>query len=225
MTNPARLVEESDLKKVFRTEVGLGTQATRAQIIETLLKRNYLERSGKNLKATSKSVELINRLKQLPSTKVLTSVSQTAKLEILLQEMAEGESNGADVVESINNYVINATKEWAGIESLPKVNQDTKFGKFQKTKLQLGKCPKCEGEIKDFPKSYSCSRWKEGCGFTIWKFVAKKKLSESQVKSLIQNGKTSLIKGFKSKAGKSFDATLILNKEGKVEFQFESRPN
>ena len=225
MTNPARLVEESDLKKVFRTEIGLGTQATRAQIIETLLKRNYLERSGKNLMATTKGVELINRLKQLPSTKILTSVSQTAKLEILLQEMAEGVSNGADVVESIKNYVIDATKEWSEIESLPKVNRESKFSKFQKSKLQLGKCPKCEGEIVDFPKSYSCSRWKEGCGFTIWKYVAKKKLSESQVKSLVQNGKTSLIKGFKSKAGKNFDATLVLNKDGKVEFQFESRSN
>jgi DNA topoisomerase-3 len=203
----------------------LGTQATRAQIIETLLKRNYLERSGKNLMATTKGVELINRLKQLPSTKILTSVSQTAKLEILLQEMAEGVSNGADVVESIKNYVIDATKEWSEIESLPKVNRESKFSKFQKSKLQLGKCPKCEGEIVDFPKSYSCSRWKEGCGFTIWKYVAKKKLSESQVKSLVQNGKTSLIKGFKSKAGKNFDATLVLNKDGKVEFQFESRSN
>jgi DNA topoisomerase-3 len=225
MTNPARLVEESDLKKVFRTEIGLGTQATRAQIIETLLKRSYIERNGKNLKATSKGVELINRLKQLPSTKLLTSVSQTAKLEILLQEMADGESNGADVVGSIENYVINATKEWTGIESLPKVAREGKFSKFQKSRLQLGKCPKCEGEIIDFPKSFSCSRWKEGCGFTIWKYVAKKKLSESQVKSLVQNGKTSIIKGFKSKAGKNFDATLILNKEGKVEFQFEVKSN
>jgi DNA topoisomerase-3 len=223
MTNPARLVEENDLKKIFRTEIGLGTQATRAQIIETLLKRNYIERYGKNIKATQKGVELIKQLNQLPSTKVLTSVSQTAKLEILLQEMAEGQSSGTSLIDQINKYVVDATKEWTGIESLPRSNRDSKFEKFKKSKVQLGKCPRCVGEIVDFPKSYSCSRWKEGCGFTIWKYVAKKKLSESHVKSLIQNGKTNLIKGFKSKSGKNFDAKLILNPEGKVEFQFEEK--
>jgi len=87
----------------------------------------------------------------------------------------------------------------------------------------LGPCPVCQAEVRDFPKSYSCSRWKEGCGFTIWKIVAKKKLSETQVKILMTAKKTDLIKGFKSKAGKPFEAYLLLNQEGKVEFEFRPR--
>jgi hypothetical protein len=67
MTNPARLVDEEKLKKIFRTEVGLGTQATRANIIETLIKRGYVKRSGKNLIAVDKGINktLRNRMRNM----------------------------------------------------------------------------------------------------------------------------------------------------------------
>lgn len=230
MTNPAKLVVEADLKKIFRTEVGLGTQATRAQIIETLLKRSYVDRNGKNLIATDKGVLLVDRLSDMPSTKELTSVSQTAKLEQSLQSMAEGETDDSEFLDNVNDFINSATNEWKkteGIErdkSKPKSYGGKTFGpKVQAQVSNLGPCPICGAEIKDFPKSYSCSRWKEGCGFTIWKVVAKKKLSESQVKKLMTEKKTDLIKGFKSKAGKPFEAYLIMNKEGKVEFEFLPR--
>jgi len=240
MTNPSRLVEEQELKKIFRTEIGLGTQATRAQIIETLLKRNYIDRQGKNLLATAKGIELVDRLAAMPVTKTLTDVSQTAKLELRLQSMAEGEEDDLDFMDAIVKYVENATSEWKGVvvpegQKREKVYTG-KYARFNKKKdesstesgiatpkLDLGPCPLCQAEIKDFPKSYSCSRWKEGCGFTIWKIVARKKLSAPTIKSLIVNKKTGVIKGFKSKAGKSFEACLLLNKEGKVEFEFTQR--
>jgi DNA topoisomerase-3 len=238
MTNPARLVVEQDLKKIFRTEIGLGTQATRAQIIETLLKRNYIERGGKNLIATNKGIELVDRLNELPTTKALTNVSQTAKLELVLHNMAEGEEDDLDFIENIEKYVTSATAEWKEIvvpegQKREKVYAG-KFAKFNKpkdgeattasaVKTDLGPCPLCQAEIKDFPKSFSCSRWKEGCGFTIWKIVAQKKLTEPIIKTLITKKKTALLKGFKSKAGKSFEAYLLLNKEGKVEFEFIPR--
>jgi DNA topoisomerase-3 len=240
MTNPARLVSEVDLKKIFRSEIGLGTQATRAQIIETLLKRSYVDRTGKNLLATDKGMELIVKLRALPSTKALTSVSQTAKLELKLQSMAEGEVDDFQFLDSINKYVESATTEWKSIlvpesEKKPRVYTG-KFAKYNKKPdgtaattspatptINLGPCPICQAEIKDFPKSYSCSRWKEGCGFTIWKVVAMKKLSESVVKTLMVKKKTDLLKGFKSKAGKPFEAYLLLTNEGKVEFEFLPR--
>ena len=230
MTNPAKLVDEADLKKIFRTEIGLGTQATRAQIIETLLKRFYIARSGKNLIAKEKGVLLVDRLNDMPSTKELTSVSQTAKLEQSLQSMAEGETDDVNFMDNINDFINSATNEWKatdGIErdkSKPKSYGGKTYGpKVQAQVSNLGPCPVCAAEIKDFPKSYSCSKWKDGCGFTIWKIVAKKKLSESQVKKLMSDKKTDLIKGFKSKAGKPFEAYLTMNKEGKVEFEFLPR--
>lgn len=223
MTNPARLVAESDLKKIFRSEIGLGTQATRAQIIETLLKRNYVERSGKNLKATDKGIQLVDRLSSMPSTSALTCVSQTAKLELKLQSMAEGENDDLDFLDGIHKYVESATSEWKSIETIAGEKKEKIYTDRPSVAANLGPCPVCQAEVKDFPKSYSCSRWKEGCGFTIWKIVAKKKLSESIVKILMTSKKTDLLKGFKSKAGKSFEAYLLLNKEGKVEFEFKPR--
>ncbi|MBC7540711.1 MAG: DNA topoisomerase III [Bacteriovorax sp.] len=237
MTNPARLVSESDLKKIFRSEIGLGTQATRAQIIETLLKRIYIERSGKSLLATDKGVQLVDQLSLMPSTSELTSVSQTAKLELKLQAMAEGENDDAEFLDSINKYVESATSEWKSIETVAGEKKEKSYTAkntlYNKTssgienertpKISLGPCPLCKSEVKDFPKSFSCERWREGCGFTIWKIVANKKLSESQVKTLMIAKKTDLIKGFKSKAGKPFEAYLLLNPEGKVEFEFKPR--
>lgn len=230
MTNPARLVSESDLKKIFRTEVGLGTQATRAQIIETLLKRNYIERVSKNIKATDKGLLLVDRLNDMPTTKSLTSVSQTAKLELALSSMAEGETDDLDFLEQVNSFILSATQEWkesAGIErdkSTPKSYGGKTYGtKTQSKSADIGNCPLCQSEIKDFPKSYSCSRWKEGCGFTIWKIVAKKKLSDTSIKELMTKKKTGLIKGFKSKTGKPFEAYLLMNNEGRVEFEFLPR--
>lgn len=231
MTNPARLVDEADLKKIFRTEIGLGTQATRAQIIETLLKRSYINRTGKNLIATDKGSLLVERLNDMPRTRELTSVSQTAKLELSLQGMAEGETDDTDFLDNIHDFINSATNEWkatAGVERSASSADKSYGGKVYRPKVaaavsNLGACPICGAEIKDFPKSYSCSRWKEGCGFTIWKVVAKKKLTEGQVKKLMTEKKTDIIKGFKSKAGKPFEAYLIMNKEGKVEFEFLPR--
>ena len=230
MTNPAKLVTEADLKKIFRTEIGLGTQATRAQIIETLLKRDYVIRSGKNLNATDKGVLLVDRLSDMPTTKDLTSVSQTAKLEQSLQSMAEGETDDLAFMDNITDFINSATNEWKATEAIsgdrakPKSYGGKTYGpKVEAQASNLGPCPICGAEIKDFPKSYSCSRWKEGCAFTIWKEVAKKKLSETQVKKLMKDKKTDVIKGFKSKAGKPFDAILVMNKDGKVEFEFLPR--
>ncbi len=240
MTNPARLVSEVDLKKIFRSEIGLGTQATRAQIIETLLKRNYIERSGKSLIACDKGVHLVDRLSSMPSTSALTSVSQTAKLELRLQSMAEGEEDDLDFLDQIEKYIQSATHEWksiVGLEGEKKTKAyNGQYDKFTKKgegveastkslapKVNLGLCPLCQATIQDYPKSFSCSRWREGCGFTIWKVMAKKKLSETHIKLLMSQKKTDLIKGFKSKSGKSFEAYLLLNQEGRVEFEFKSK--
>lgn len=216
MTNPARLVSENDLKKIFRTEVGLGTQATRAQIIETLLKRNYVERIEKNLKPTKKGIFLIGHLNKMPKTRELTSVSQTAKLEQSLQNMAQGEEDDGFFLSNVYEFIKMATAEWKGLAEIKKI--ETPPGKeAQKT---FGKCPICQAEVRDYPKSYSCTRWRDGCAFTIWKTVANKKLTDSHIKKLMADKKTNLIKGFKSKSGKPFHAYLIINKDGKVEFEF-----
>ncbi len=83
----------------------------------------------------------------------------------------------------------------------------------------LGNCPLCGAEVQEQPKSYSCSGWKAGCKFAIWKTIAGKKISISMARTLLTKGQTSRLKGFKSKAGKAFDARLKLV-DGKVQFDF-----
>ena len=91
----------------------------------------------------------------------------------------------------------------------------------------LGKCPLCGGEIIDKGKAYGCSNYKSNnCNFTIWKQVAGKTLKDADIKALLENGKTSLLRGFKSKSGKSFDAMLKLDENspnGALSFEFPER--
>mgnify|MGYP004535977637 FL=1 len=80
------------------------------------------------------------------------------------------------------------------------------------------KCPVCGKPVVKFVKGYKCSD--DSCGFIVWDKVANKKISDKQLQDLITKGQTSEIKGFKSKAGKDFNATLVLDSLGKVKFQF-----
>jgi len=81
-------------------------------------------------------------------------------------------------------------------------------------------CPVCgQGSIIDGKKGYGCSRWKDGCKFIIWKKIAGKTIPKGQVEKLLKTGKSDKIKGFKSKAGKPFDAVLKIE-GGQVKFDF-----
>lgn len=92
---------------------------------------------------------------------------------------------------------------------------------FRTERPSIGICPKCGKAVREYPKSWSCESGKEGCGFTIWKTIASKKLTVTQATKLLENGKTGIIKGFKSKTGKSFDASLFLQDDFTVGFSFE----
>jgi DNA topoisomerase-3 len=72
----------------------------------------------------------------------------------------------------------------------------------------------------EYPRSYGCSGYREGCKFAIWKEIAKKKITAKQASDLLVKGKTGELKGFKSKAGKDFQAILVLGADGKVGFDF-----
>jgi len=86
----------------------------------------------------------------------------------------------------------------------------------------IGTCPLCHGVVVESPRAYGCGNWRSGCTFVIWKTVAKKKISASMAKTLLEKGETKVLKGFTSRAGKSFDARLkLLNGEVKFDFSGE----
>ncbi|MBF0411080.1 MAG: hypothetical protein HQK70_00035 [Desulfamplus sp.] len=110
MTNPGRYVEEEEIKRVYRGDVGIGTQATRAQIIETLINRKYIERSGKKLIAVEKGVFLVNMLRKCPITSILTLPEETARWEMSLNSIALGESSGINSGQEGNGSFLNRIK-------------------------------------------------------------------------------------------------------------------
>jgi DNA topoisomerase III len=85
----------------------------------------------------------------------------------------------------------------------------------------LGRCPRCGSDVIEQEKSFGCSGWRSGCKFAIWKTIAGKRISARTAQALLRRGRSQVLKGFKSKSGRAFDARLKLD-QGEVRFDFES---
>lgn len=196
--------EDSDVEKK-----GLGTPATRAAIIEGLVKREYIERKKKQLIATDKGVNLI---KVVPDE--VKSPKMTANWETDLQSIEKGMYSPDSFMGQIENYVKQLCSNYASSAENPA---------FAKKVNEIGVCPKCGKNVLETAKAYSCCGGRNGCGFIIWKTIASKNISVAQAKKLIEKKKTDLIKGFKSKAGKEFNAYIVLKEDFTTGFEFESK--
>lgn len=209
MENAGRLVEDKEKAETLKESGGIGTPATRAAIIERLIKVGYLERQKKTLVATEKGVALINLVPEQ-----VKSVELTASWEEGLKQIEEGQSDASLWLDGIKNFtgkVVQMAKE-------QEVSHEMK-----QERQSIGKCPQCGCDVIEGKKGYGCSGYKDGCKFVIWKEIASKKITLKQVQDLLEKGKTGVIKGFKSKANKKFEAILKLNEENKVEFEFPNK--
>nr|WP_109206281.1 type IA DNA topoisomerase [Moorella sp. Hama-1] len=209
MENAGRLVEDKEMADTLKAAGGIGTPATRAAIIERLIKVGYLQREKKNLLPTEKGETLIGLVPE-----EVKSVELTARWEEGLKEIEEGRRDCKEWLEGIKNFTMEVVQMAREQEAAPAAEPGREA---------LGQCPLCGREVMEYPKSYGCSGYKEGCKFAIWKEIAGKKITAGQAKELLQKGKTGVIKGFKSKAGKKFDAALALGEEGRVGFEFAGR--
>lgn len=197
--------EDSDVEKK-----GLGTPATRASIIEGLVKRGYLERKKKQLNATEKGINLID---VVPDE--VKSAKMTADWESELQNIEKGSSSSSNFMNNIECYVKDICTKYGSRA------ENKAFTAPEKEVLDA--CPKCGKEVLETAKAYSCCGGKDGCGFIIWKTIAGKNISAAQAKKLVIKKKSDLIKGFKSKTGKVFDAYLVLKDDFSVGFEFQNK--
>lgn len=94
---------------------------------------------------------------------------------------------------------------------------------FTTEKECIAVCPKCGKGVIEYPKSFSCERGKNGYGFVIWKTIAGKTLTTAQAVKLLTKGKTSVVKSFRGKTGKLFDACLVLKEDNTIGFEFPKR--
>ena len=197
--------EDSDVEKK-----GLGTPATRASIIEGLVKRGYLERKKKQLNATEKGINLID---VVPDE--VKSAKMTADWESELQNIEKGNSSASDFMQNIERFTSDICTRYCSIA------ENKAFRPAGKE--PIGTCPKCGKDVLTTVKAYSCCGGKDGCGFIIWKSIAGKTLSAAQAKKLVIKKKSDLIKGFKGKTGKVFDAYLVLKNDFSVGFEFQNK--
>ncbi|MBF0468200.1 MAG: topoisomerase C-terminal repeat-containing protein [Desulfamplus sp.] len=224
MTNPGRYVEEEEIKKLYRGDVGIGTQATRAQIIETLIKRQYIERSGKKLMPTEKGVFLVDMLRKCPATSVLTSPEETARWEMSLNRIALGESIGNSPGETTDRTFLAGIKNFVAraVNELKLARLEVKnFTLDAPASAVIGNCPACGQPVRENRKGFSCPD--RSCKFVIWKKIAGKLITPGMASNLVKFKKSGPFKGFVSREKKKFSASLVLHKqdgEWKVSFDF-----
>ena len=208
MRNAGRLVEDEDRAEVLKVKGGLGTPATRAAIIEALVKRGFLLRERKNLVSTETGRALVAVVAE-----PLCSPELTATWEGQLADIEEGKGSADGFLDAISCFVR---------EVVPKVREsEGEVPVERQDRLSVGVCPLCGEDVIERPKSFGCSAWRDsGCGFAVWKVMSGKKLPVAQVRSLLNKGSTSRMKGFKSRAGKPFEARLVMEEGGSVKFDF-----
>ena len=205
MKHAGKEVEDDELKEALK-DVGIGTPATRAGEIETIIKRGYIMRKGKVLIPTDKGMTIYAAVKD----KYIANVEMTGRWETSLAKIVDGKVSATAFDESIRRYVTALTSEILSDEA----NKAALM--YAAADEDAIKCPKCGGPMKIWDSNVKC----RACGLSVWKEVAHKKLSDSMLKKLLTTGKTQVLKGFKSKSGKTFDAALVLKEDYSVGFDF-----
>jgi DNA topoisomerase-3 len=225
MKNAGQELDDEDLA-VYMKQRGLGTPATRAAIIERLLRSGYVERRKKWLLPTEKGKALIAHVHN-----DLKDIALTASWEQRLADMQDGKLHlqqfEGDIAEFVRRILPAVTTASAKLPAMPYVGNDKSGKKSSSEKSDLpsfGSCPQCKGgDVRQTPKGAGCSRWREGCTFSIWRECYGKELSDAQMKELVKHKVTKVIKGFKKKDGSgTYDARLVINDEFKVRVSFEN---
>lgn len=215
MESAGKMIEDEELRAQIKGS-GIGTSATRAEIIKKLVKIDYISLNKKTQILTPSHIgEAVYDVVK-STMPILLKPEMTANWEKGLDGIENGTVTMDDYRSKMERYVaaeVEKIKAGAGIHYTGKA--------AEKKEAPQIICPKCKkGFLQEGKKSFYCSEYKNGCDFSIWKEIAGKTISATQVENLVKGGKTAVIKGFKSKSGKSFDAALEL-KDGKVSFVFK----
>lgn len=223
MKNAGRDLSDAQ-KEVLKETEGIGTEATRAGIIERLKTKSYIELKDNSLTVTMSGIILCQAVELQP---LLNSPELTAQWEMALHEIGQNNRTQASFLKQIEKFILKLINEVPDqIETNQKlINQIKSQGNnnADQYKMNMGICPVCKtGHMIDQGKFYGCSNYnsKEPCNFSLPIKWAGKTLSKTAIKDLITKGNTKEISGFKSKAGKSFSASLKLV-DGKLKFVFD----
>ena len=205
MENAGKEVEDVESKRAM-AECGIGTPATRANIIETLILRDYIRREKKTVVPTEKGLAVYEIVKD----KRIANAEMTGSWELTLAAIEAGQMPPEKFARGINSYVETICEELLALA--PQVQKS----------YPTYRCPKCGNEsVGIYAKIAKCRH--EGCDFHIFREICGTFLSEDNIRDLITTGRTSILKGLTSKAGKKFNARLVLSEDHTTSFEFEGK--
>ena len=205
METAGKEIEDDALRQALK-DCGIGTPATRAAIIETLFKRGYMERCKKSLVPTEKGLALYSVVK----TMRIADVAMTGEWEKELARIERGELPAETFRKEIEAYMREITSELLSCDKL-----------FARRDSGC-KCPKCgTGSMQFYGKVVRCDNAE--CGLPVFRLKANRTLTDEEIKDLLTDGHTKLLKGFKSKQGKSFDAVVAFDGDYNTTFVFPER--
>ena len=202
MENAGKEVEDAESKKAMAV-CGIGTPATRANIIETLILRDYIRRDKKSIIPTEKGLAVYEIVKD----KKIANAEMTGSWELALAAIEAGKMPSDKFSQGINSYVETICEELLSLSS-------------EQKSYPVYLCPKCgQQSVGIYAKVAKCRH--ETCGFHVFREVCGIHLSEDNIRDLINSGRTPILKGLTSKAGKKFNARLILKDDYTTTFEFE----
>ena len=205
MENAGKEVEDAESKKAM-AECGIGTPATRANIIETLILRDYIRRDRKSIIPTEKGLAVYEIVKD----KKIANAEMTGSWELALAAIEAGQMPAEKFAKGINSYVGTICEELLALS--PQVQKS----------YPTYRCPKCgQQSVGIYAKVAKCRN--EGCDFHVFREICGTLLTEDNIQDLITTGRTPVLNGLTSKAGKKFNARLVLNEEYTTSFVFENK--
>ena len=204
MENAGKEIKDVESKKAMAA-CGIGTPATRANIIETLILRDYIRRDKKTIVPTEKGLAVYEIVKD----KKIANAEMTGSWELALAAIEAGKMPSDKFAQVINSYVGTICEELLSLSS-------------EQKSYPVYRCPKCgQQSVGIYAKVAKCRH--ETCGFHVFREVCGIHLSEDNIRDLISSGRTSTLKGLTSKAGKKFNARLVLGEDYITFFEFENK--
>ena len=195
-------VEDEEVRQALK-DCGIGTPATRAAIIETLLRREYMVRVKKSLVPTEKGLALYSIVKEMD----IADVEMTGRWESELAEIEKGRTPHEAFLRDIEGYTRKITTELLACDKI--------FGH----KASGCACPKCgTGTMQFYGKVVRCDN--PDCALPVFRQIAGRTLTDAEMTGLLAKGKTDILSGFKSKQGKPFSAAVAFDADFNTKFIF-----
>ncbi|GAB4165777.1 MAG: DNA topoisomerase III [Rhodocyclaceae bacterium] len=205
MEGAGKLIEDEELREAM-SEKGLGTPATRAQIIENLIAEKYVVRDGRELAPTAKAFQLLTALRGLKIDE-LCSPELTGDWEFKLKQMEHGKLRRPAFMREISQTARRM------VETIKAHQDDDILGDFA---TLAAPCPKCGGVVKESYRNFQC----QSCGYSLWKIMAGRQFEVGEMEALLRERRVGPLAGFRNKMGRPFAAAVRLGDDLQPEFDF-----